>query len=56
MIPFTVSMETYFPSFDDYSTRYKGNTIRQILLQYKETSSGTKLDSSNIDKDYPPSE
>lgn len=55
-ISFNISMETYFPSFDDYSTRYKGNKIRQFLLQYKTGDTNSTIDSSFIDKDYPPSE
>jgi hypothetical protein len=51
-----LDMETYFPSFDDHSTFYKGNTIHQINLRESDASSGANISSSWIDKDWPPSE
>jgi hypothetical protein len=53
---FSIELETYFPSFDDETTFYKGNVIRQWFLNQKNKDSGTSLDSSFIDQDYPPSE
>ena len=55
-ITLNLDMETYFPSFDDHSTFYKGNTIHQINLRETQTGSNAALDDSWIDKDYPPAE
>jgi hypothetical protein len=49
-------METYFPSFDDHSKMYKGNTIKQFNLREVTGDDGTTLSDSWIDQDYPPSE
>lgn len=55
-ITLNLDMETYFPSFDDHSTFYKGNTIKQINL--RETQAGTNgtINDVWIDQDYPPTE
>lgn len=53
---FSVEMETYFPSFNDESTMYKGNVIRQWFINQKNKDSGTPLNSAFIDEDAPPSE
>lgn len=53
---FQVTVETYFPSFNDYSTFYKGNKIDQININQKLKDSNITLDSSFIDSDFPPSE
>ena len=55
-ISLSLDMETYYPSFDDHSTFYKGNTIRQINFRESQTGSNAPLDDSWIDQDYPPSE
>lgn len=55
-INFQLDMETYFPSFDDYSTFYKGNTIGQFNLREKINGTNNTIGSSFVDKDYPPSE
>lgn len=55
-INFTLDFETYFPSFDDYSTRFKGNTIRQFNLKQKGTDSNVTFNDSWVDQDWPPSE
>ena len=49
-------METYFPSFNEDSVFYKGNTIRQINMNTKLEDTGVNIDSSFIDEDHPPSE
>lgn len=51
-----VDMETYFPSFDDYSTFYKGNTIHQFNVRAKQEGSGSSLDELWIDIDNLPGE
>jgi hypothetical protein len=55
-ISFTMDMETYFPSFDETTVFYKGNTIGQIELNQKIKDSGASLGTSWIDVDHPPSE
>jgi hypothetical protein len=55
-ISLDLNMETYFPSFDDHSRMYKGNTIKHINVREKTGDSGTTLDDSWIDQDFPPSE
>jgi hypothetical protein len=55
-ITINLDVETYFPSFDDYSTIYKGDIIRQINFRESLTDSGAPLNDSWIDKDFPPSE
>jgi len=50
----SVDMETYYPSFDDSSTMYKGNTIGQFDISKKIggtniTVSDKFLDSDNSD-------
>jgi hypothetical protein len=55
-ITLSLDFETYFPSFDDHSTFYKGNTIGQFNLREKGTDSNVTFNDSWIDKDYPPSE
>jgi len=53
---FSLSVETYFPSFDDYSTFYKGNKIDQFNLRQGQTQTGSTISDSWIDIDFPPSE
>ena len=55
-ISLDLNMETYFPSFDDHSLRYKGNTIKQFNLRQSTGSDHTSLGDSWVDQDYPPSE
>ena len=51
-----LDMETYFPSYDDHSTFYKGNTIHQINLRQSDASSGANISSTWTDHDWPPTE
>jgi hypothetical protein len=51
-----LDMETYYPSFDDHSTLYKGTTIRQINLRESQAASGEIINDSWIDQDFPPTE
>jgi hypothetical protein len=53
---FSIDMETYYPSFDDSSTRYKGNVIRQFGSYQKLNGSGIRINEDWIDSDFPPSE
>jgi hypothetical protein len=55
-ISLDLQMETYFPSFDDHSTFYKGNTIKQINLRQNSGITGSTIDDTWIDRDFPPSE
>jgi hypothetical protein len=55
-ISLDLQMETYFPSFDDHSTFYKGNTIKQINLRENAGTAGSTLNDVWIDQDFPPSE
>ena len=55
-ITFDIEMETYFPSFNEDSAFYKGNTIRQFGLNTKMEDTGTNLNGVWIDQDHPPSE
>jgi hypothetical protein len=55
-ISLELNMETYFPSFDDHSTFYKGNTIKQINLREDSGLTGSTLNDLWIDRDFPPSE
>lgn len=55
-ISLNLDMETYFPTFDEKSTFYKGNTIHQFNLRKKQSGSDAPLDDSWIDVDYPPAE
>ena len=55
-ISLDLQMETYFPSFDDHSTFYKGNTIKQINLRENSGITGSTLDDVWIDRDFPPNE
>jgi hypothetical protein len=55
-ITLNLDMETYFPTFDESSTFYKGNTISQFNLREQQEGSGATLDDSWIDRDFPPSE
>jgi hypothetical protein len=55
-INLSLDMETYFPSFDDHSTFYKGNTIHQFNARLTQTGGDRIYDDSWIDRDYPPSE
>jgi hypothetical protein len=53
---FELDLETYYPSFDDSSTRYKGNVIRQFNISKKIMGSNTTIADGYIDKDFPPTE
>lgn len=53
---FSLDMETYYPSFDDSSTMYKGNKIDQFNVSKKISGSNTTISDAFIDKDYPPTE
>ena len=55
-ISLDLNMETYFPSFDDHSLRYKGNTIKQFNLRENTGGDNATLGDTWIDQDYPPSE
>lgn len=55
-ITFSIDMETYFPSFNEDSVFYKGNTINQIGLNTKLEDTGVNINDAWIDKDHPPSE
>jgi hypothetical protein len=55
-INFGIDMETYFPSFQEHGTMYKGNTIRQFLLRNKIMGSDAPISSTFTDQDYPPTE
>lgn len=55
-IALDINMETYFPSFDDHSKMYKGNTIKNINLRESTGDPSTSIDDIWIDQDYPPSE
>jgi hypothetical protein len=52
-ITMDVNMETYFPSFDDYSTRYKGNTIKQINFRESTGDNPSPLNNAWTDRDGP---
>ena len=51
-----LNMETYFPTFDDYSKRYKGNTIKNFNLRTNTGTTGSTLNDSWIDEDFPSTE
>lgn len=53
---FSIDMETYYPSFDDSSTRYKGNVIRQFGSFQKLNGTDITINKDWIDSDFPPSE
>jgi hypothetical protein len=55
-ISLDLNMETYFPSFDDHSKMYKGNTIKQFNLRENTGDDRSTLTDIWIDQDYPPSE
>ena len=55
-ISLDLNMETYFPSFDDHSKMYKGNTIKQFNLRETTGEDRSTISDSWIDQDYPPSE
>jgi hypothetical protein len=55
-ISLDINMETYFPSFDDHSKMYKGNTIKQFNIKEVTGNDNTTLNDSWIDQDYPPAE
>lgn len=55
-ITLNLDMETYFPSFDDHSTFYKGNTIHQINLRQSQAGTNTIINDTWTDQDYPPTE
>jgi hypothetical protein len=49
-------METYFPSFDDHSKMFKGNTIKQFDLRQNSGNLGMDSTDSWFDQDSPPTE
>ena len=53
---FQVNVETYYPSFDESSTMYKGNTIQHMNVAKKLEGDGTTISDAWIDKDFPPTE
>jgi hypothetical protein len=55
-ISLDINMETYFPSFDDHSKMYKGNTIKQFNIKEVTGNDNTTLNDSWVDQDYPPAE
>jgi hypothetical protein len=55
-ISLDLNMETYFPSFDDHSKMYKGNTIKNINVREMTGDPGRVLDDSWIDQEFTPSE
>lgn len=55
-ISLDLNMETYFPSFDDHSKMYKGNTIKQFNIREVTGDDNTTLSDSWVDQDYPPAE
>lgn len=50
---FSLDFETYYPSFDDSSTMYKGNTIQQFNIGKKIAGSNTVIGDGWVDKDSP---
>jgi len=50
---FNIEFETYYPSFDDSSTMYKGNKIDQFNISKKIEGSGTTISDAFIDRDAP---
>ena len=52
----SIDMDTYYPSFDDSSTMYKGNVIKQWGSYQKLKGSNTTIGGNWVDEDYPPSE
>ena len=50
---FNVEFETYYPSFDDSSTMYKGNVIDQFNVVKKVQGSNTTIADGYIDRDAP---
>lgn len=50
---FQVTMETYYPSFDQSSTRERGNVIRQFGANKKMSDGGSNLGQIWTDQDYP---
>lgn len=53
---FSLDFETYYPSFDDSSTMYKGNIIQNINTSTKIGGTSSTLTDGWIDKDFPPVE
>lgn len=52
-ITFAIEMETYYPSFDDKSTFFRGNTIHQFNISKKMKDSNSTLSDGFVDKDSP---
>lgn len=50
-ISFQLSMETYYPSFNEETTRFKGNTIQQFGIKQKGEGSGTTIRNYWVDRD-----
>jgi hypothetical protein len=55
-ITLNLDLETYFPSFDDHSTFYKGDTIKQFNLRNSQIDHGTNFNDTWTDEDFPPTE
>jgi hypothetical protein len=55
-IALDLNMETYFPSFDDHSTRYKGNMIRKFNLRESSGPDNAPILDTWIDENYSPGE
>lgn len=51
-----IDMETYFPSFDDHSKLYKGNTIKHWNVRKGLEGESSRTGDSWVDEDYPPTE
>jgi hypothetical protein len=50
---FNFDFETYYPSFDDSSTIYKGDNIQNINIDKKIGGTGSSISSGWVDKDFP---
>lgn len=55
-VSLSITLETFFPSFDDYSKRYKGNTIKQFGVRAETDVNGSNLTDFWVDSDWPPKE
>jgi hypothetical protein len=53
---FAVNVETYFPSFDDHTVRYKGNTIQQINQRVRQIGSNELMTETWTDYDDLPAQ
>lgn len=50
---FSFDFETYYPSFDDSSTMYKGDNIQNINIAKKTEGTGSTLSDGWVDRDFP---